>query len=77
MALYVELGPGDELKIGGNTVVGVEKKSGGRTRLRVESEYRVNVVRKADTDTRPTRPAPNTSESSAPPNLARPRPLDD
>lgn len=72
MALHVELAPGDELKIGGNTVVRVEKKSGGRTRLAVESEYRVSVVRHDESDARTPRPNP-TAESPLG-ALTRPRP---
>lgn len=45
MALYLDVEPGDAVHIGGNTVVRIERKSGQRTRLRVDTEYKVTMER--------------------------------
>lgn len=44
MALYRDVKPGDELRIG-NTKITVETKSGQRTRLRIDSPFDVEHVK--------------------------------
>jgi len=41
MALRLDLSPGDVLRIGTGTTLRVESKSGNRTRVSIESDYRV------------------------------------
>ena len=41
MALRLDLSPGDVIRIGTGTVLRVEAKSGNRTRVSIDSEYRV------------------------------------
>lgn len=45
MALFLDLDPGDEVSIGTGTKLTIERKSGGRTRVRVDSDYTVRVER--------------------------------
>ena len=48
MALYLELEPGDSLKIGGSTVK-MESKTGKRARFRIDSRDDVRHVKAGDT----------------------------
>lgn len=41
MALYLDVGPEDVLRIGNDLVVSVERKSGARARLKFEGTERV------------------------------------
>lgn len=41
MALRLDLAPGDVIRIGTGTILRVETKSGSRTRVAIESDYRV------------------------------------
>lgn len=45
MALYLDLDIGDSVRIGADTVVQVERKSGSRVKLRIQSEYKVRLER--------------------------------
>lgn len=45
MALYLDLKPGDAVRIGGNTVLRVERKTGQATRVRIDTEYKVTMDR--------------------------------
>lgn len=72
MALRLDLQPGDVLRIGTGTVLRIESKSGSRTRVSIESEYRVQ--KESGKGTAPSRPDPN-SAPPAPgaPLIPRPR----
>lgn len=50
MALFLDVGPGDVLRIGNDIAVTVEKKSGARARLRIIGPKSVDVelIRKAE-----------------------------
>lgn len=55
MALYLDVGPADVLRIGGVTVT-VERKTGSRARLRIENADDVRLLRnERDPDTTPKR----------------------
>lgn len=41
MPLQLDLSPGDVLRIGTGTTIRVEAKTGNRTRVSIESDYRV------------------------------------
>lgn len=47
MGLFMDVGPGDAICIGGNTWITVEKKSGQRVRLRIIGEAEVELMRNA------------------------------
>ncbi len=53
MALFLDVEPGDVVRIGADTVVQVERKSGQRTRIRIDSEYKVQFNRAGKAE-RPT-----------------------
>lgn len=53
MALYLDIGPTDELRIGDGAVVTLEYKSGRRARLKISGTYDVAMVKK-----QPTPPPP-------------------
>lgn len=46
MALYLDIGPDDELRIGDGAVVTLEYKSGRRARLKISGTYDVSMVKK-------------------------------
>lgn len=51
MALYIDLGPEDLLRIGADTYVAVEHKTGSRrARLRVVGTSQVELLRRAQVD---------------------------
>jgi hypothetical protein len=58
MPLFLDVEPGDTLRIGSGTTVRVERKRGQRTRLRIDSEYRVQFDRAADDVPLPGKPEP-------------------
>jgi hypothetical protein len=60
MAVFQELTPGDTLLIGGTTRIRLEHKSGGRARLRIESDQDIERVKAGD-------PVPATTTAQAPP----------
>lgn len=45
MALFLDIGPGDELRIGDNAVLTIEHKSGRRARIRITGEADVELVK--------------------------------
>ena len=45
MAYYMELAPGDTLVVGDGTRISVERKSGQRTRLKIESDQDVERIK--------------------------------
>lgn len=47
MALFLDVGPDDALRIGEDTYLTVERKSGSRVRLRIISRSEVELMRKA------------------------------
>jgi len=72
MALHVEVSAGDVIRIGGNTVLTVGRKSGSKVRLSIESEYRVSVAHGDEASpTKPKAPDPAASPSL---KLQRPNP---
>jgi hypothetical protein len=68
MPLFLDLEPGDAVRIGEKTVLRVERKSGGRTRVRFDTDYRVTLERGAAAKD-PQRPA---AAPPAPADLKRP-----
>jgi hypothetical protein len=48
MAVYLDLEPGDSVRIGADTVIRLVQKSGRRAKLRIETEYRVKHERVDD-----------------------------
>lgn len=67
MAVFQELTPGDTLLIGGTTRIRLEHKSGGRARLRIESDQDIERVKAGE----PV-PATKAQEPPAPPDKPRP-----
>ena len=47
MALFLDIGPEDQLVVGKDAVITVEHKSGRRVRLRIDGTADVAMVRKA------------------------------
>lgn len=47
MALFMDVGPDDVLRIGPDTFVTVERKSGSRSRLRILGNSEVELMRNA------------------------------
>lgn len=45
MALYIDVGPEDVLRIGPDTFIVVERKSGARARLRITGSSEVKLMR--------------------------------
>ena len=43
--VFFDFAPGDELKIGNGTVIALVKKTGQRAKIRVKSEYNMQMVR--------------------------------
>lgn len=66
MAVFQELAPGDTLLIGSGTRIRMEHKSGGRARLRIESDQDIERVKAGERlpATAPAKPAK--TEPSAP-----------
>lgn len=56
MAVYLDLAAGDTLLIGSNTRIRLERKSGGRARLRIESSQDVDHVKAGDDLPAPGKP---------------------
>ena len=52
MALFLDLGPNDILRVGENTFITIEKKSGQRARLRITGDGDVEMKRKPAADDR-------------------------
>ena len=69
MALLLDVEPGDTVRIGVGTRVRVERKSGQRARLHIESEYSVALDR-AGSEQSADRP-----RSDTPPNTLIRRPI--
>lgn len=61
VALFLDIGPGDELRIGDGAVLTLEHKSGRRARLRITGEADVKLVRDARIDPAPVKQAEVTS----------------
>lgn len=47
MALFIDVGPEDVLRIGENSYISVERKSGSRARLKIIGQSEVELMRKA------------------------------
>lgn len=56
MALFLDIGPDDELRIGDGAVVTLEHKSGRRARLKIIGTYDVRMTKKT---AEPNPPAPS------------------
>jgi hypothetical protein len=65
MAYYMELAPGDTLVVGDGTRISVERKSGQRTRLKIESDQDVERI-KAGEPVPPRESSASTKQSPAP-----------
>lgn len=74
MAVYQELAPGDTLLIGSGTRIRLERKSGGRARLRIESDQDVDRVKAGEPLPTPAKPAAGqaSTDTKARPFLRRP-----
>lgn len=78
MALFLELEPGDAVRIGPGTTLQLVAKSGKRTRLRIESTEDVQQIRagEAAPESAPPamqrRPAAEPAEPAAPAPAAQP-----
>ena len=48
MALFLDLGPDDVLRVGEDTFITIEKKSGQRARLRITGSGDVEMTRKSE-----------------------------
>ena len=48
MALFLDLGPGDVLRVGEDAFITIEKKSGQRARLRITGSADVEMKRQGD-----------------------------
>lgn len=55
MAMFQDLRPGDSVRIG-STVITVQAKTGGRARLRIDSQEDVQVIRAEDADSDVAKP---------------------
>lgn len=64
MPLILEVEPGDALHIGSGTVVTVVKKKGQRTRLSIESDYKVRLDHGGAKPAKPEKP--DTSKPAIP-----------
>jgi hypothetical protein len=53
MALFIDVGPDDVLRIGENSYISVERKSGSRARLKIIGKSEVELMRKAKLQTAP------------------------
>lgn len=64
MALFLDVGPGDVIRIGEDTYVSVEKKSGKSARLRVVGTKEVELMRarRAQAQAAQNTPAVNTGD---------------
>jgi hypothetical protein len=69
MALFLELEPGDQVRIGKTTVVRMERKSGQRARLRIQSTDDVDHVKAGGEAAAPT-PAEPSAAATAPAAVA-------
>lgn len=49
MALYLDVGPDDLLRVGDDTIIAVERKSGSRARLKIVGTAEVELLKKART----------------------------
>lgn len=47
MALFIDVGPDDVLRIGDDSYISVERKSGARARLKIIGKGEVELMRKA------------------------------
>lgn len=63
MALFIDVGPEDVLRIGDNSYISVERKSGSRARLKILGNSEVELMRKAKLQTVAERRIPNPPRS--------------
>lgn len=61
MALYLDVGPNDLLCVGDHTVIAIERKSGGKARLKITGTGNVELLKKA----RLSPPAPPVEEPTS------------
>lgn len=59
MALFIDVGPEDVLRIGDDSYISVERKSGSRARLKIIGQSEVELMRKAKLQGAPDRKPPN------------------
>lgn len=53
MALYLDIGPDDELRVGEDAVITIEYKSGRRARLKITGTAKVEMVPRTRVRARP------------------------
>lgn len=70
MPLFRELGPGDTLRIG-DTVIVAERKTGQRTRLRIDTPHRIQHHKAGTAPAAPSAPS-GASDATPRPTLFRP-----
>lgn len=65
MALFIDVGPDDALRIGPDTFITIERKSGSRSRLRIVGNSEVELMRNARIQqvAPPAQPAANDPEA--------------
>jgi hypothetical protein len=74
MALYLDLAVGDSLKIGPDTTIKMEAKSGQRARVRIDSKADVRHLKAGEAEPTLKRgPEPPTPAEKAVPMLQRPK----
>jgi len=56
MALFIDVGPDDVLRIGDSSYISIERKSGSRARLKIIGQSEVELMRKAKLTNPPRRP---------------------
>lgn len=62
MSLFVDVGLADALRIGDDTVIYIERKSGQRARLRIDGSAKVELLRKEKDKRMLNPPAENTGD---------------
>lgn len=75
MALYLDLAVGDSLRIGPDTVIKMEAKSGQRARVRIESKHDVRHLKAGESEPALKRSAeaPAHATNNVTPMLSRPK----
>ena len=68
MAVFVELAPGETLLIGNGTQIRLERKAGGRARLRIESDQDIDRVKAGE----PIPATPTAVHATTNPNQPQP-----
>jgi len=70
MALMLDAGPGDSIRIGANTIVRIERKTGQRTRLRIDSSEDIALHEAGGDPPSLDKPQRRTEKPAAPAQVA-------